>query len=215
MKDKLIELYKTVTKSDKTVVKNYENNSLDYNEVYRTVNGFEMSKNSDGIFAEIEIASSTKNEIYTTKTYKNCDYDGYDFEDIFYKNGLDKYYNGHEFRPTKEVELPMDKIYSVGIAFAGNVPNLVLYMTSISRKKETETGILDKTDWTLFGKKITTAFYDITLEYYLKFGSILEKISEKEYKELVELAKSGINRSHELMVDNLLKDFNGKKGKNK
>ena len=60
MKDKLIELYKSVTRSDKTVVKNISSNYYDTDEIYQSALGFEMRNGDQNIFAETAIISSTK-----------------------------------------------------------------------------------------------------------------------------------------------------------
>ena len=209
MKDKLIKLYKIVTNSDKAFIRNSDNNLADNNGLYYTARSERIIEKKDGILAEVYIIKSTKNDLYKTLTYRDTEYGN-----VYYdKNDLDNYYNGHEFEPCELIELPTDKLCALSIVFVGNVPNLVVYMSCKREKIESKKAILDKSEWSLFGKTVITSKFDVKLTYHINFGSVTVNITEKEYKELIELANTGINRSHDLMVDNLLKDFNGKNSK--
>jgi len=205
MKNKLITLYKSVIKSDKINIEEIDHFLLKPSEFLSHSKNFNSKKKLTNVYADVLLSGSKLNGIYKTLTYI-CHHNLY-----LSREQLDCFYNGNTVEETKEVELPMDKNYSVSISFKNCIPNLIVYMSydrDLIRSKDI---ILDKYKYTLLGDKTINSTFKVTLKYHINFGSITEDISEAEYKEFINLVKNNMNSSFEKRVDELIKDFkNGK-----
>jgi hypothetical protein len=209
MKQKLIDLYRSVITSNKNLIRKDDWYRRNHDDVFSVIaeSSFGTGPRSftdsetrgNKLHSKTLIVSGGTNKYYETLTYRSGEWS----ESIYYKEDLEEFYNGHEIEPTETIDLPMDKIYGVGIAFHGPAPNLLLYQTRSFKKLSKEEVVLDRYKYTLLGRKAWTIKYDNQIKYYLKFGSIYEQISEKDYIKLVNLALDNLEGSNEKVADEL------------
>jgi len=199
MKQKLINLYKSVITSDKNII---EKGELDINKTDVFDN-----KSREIVDGSLKIQSKTFIDVgrrsepyYNRVIYRRGSYS----QHIYYKEDICKFYKGNLVNHTEEVDCSLDR---VSISFHGIAPNLVLY--PIRNKKEIKKDIISlrRRKYSIFSTGFIYKEYDINIKYYLKFGSIFEELNEKEYRDLISYATENEEKSNTRIVDVLEKFY--------
>lgn len=192
MKDKIIELYKTVILSKKNVIQ-YDDNIL-HCEGFRNFNSLTTIKERSNL--------SGKFVLFDTYTiYSNTDYS-------LNREDLKRYYNGHLVKESKKHKIFLDTFYNISIEFDSKSPKLTLRTNyeSICVDKD----YIDvKVKYNMFYNSVEIQIdtYEHIPKHILEFGSSKVFLTDNEYEDLITFTLDSIDKSNNNIIDSKLKEY--------